>query len=144
MAGEFVLVFLWQSFGLNYIRIYIRNKNNLPSVKLTAPDGSPPCRGRRARVPRKPLELCRQELRLLVGPPKLDRSKGRGPTMRDPLVLQVRGLGIELTTLSVKHPCYGNSTKPPYVPHGIMGMSEGVCKTHETINKSPTLMLRHY
>ena len=33
MAGEFVLVFLWRSFGLNYIR----NKNNLPSVKLTAP-----------------------------------------------------------------------------------------------------------
>ena len=122
----------WQSFGLNYIR----NKNNLPSVKLTAPEGSKPCRGRRARVPRKPLELCPQELRLLVGPPKLDRSKGRGPTKRDPLVLQVRGLSIELTTLSVKHPCYGNSKKPPYVPHGIMGISEGVCKTHEIIKKS--------
>ena len=52
MAGEFVLVFLWQSFRLNYIR----NKNNLPSVKLAAPEGSPPCRGRRARVPRKPIE----------------------------------------------------------------------------------------
>ena len=95
-------------------------------------------------MPRKPIELCRQELRLLVGPPKLDRSKGRGPTKRDPLVLQVRGLGIELTILSVKHPCYGNSTKPPYMPYGIMGMSEGMCKTHETIKKSPTLMLHHY
>ena len=139
MAGEFVLVFLWQKFGLNYIR----NKNNLPSVKLTAPEGLPPCRGRRARVPQKPLELCRQELRLLVGPAtKLDRSKGRGPMKRDPLVLQVRGLGIELTTLSVKHPCYGNSTKSPYVPHGIMDISEGVCKTHETTKNS--LNVRHY
>ena len=40
----------------------------------------------------------------MVGPPKPDRSKGRGSTKRDPPVLQVRGLGTELTALSRKTP----------------------------------------
>ena len=37
-------------------------------------------------------------------PPKPDRSKGRGPTKRDPPVLQFRGLGTGITTLSRKTP----------------------------------------
>ena len=69
-----------------------------------SPEGSPPCRGRRAWVPRRPLKLCQREHRLLVGPPKPDRSKGRGPTKRDPPVLQFRGLGTGITTLSRKTP----------------------------------------
>ena len=69
-----------------------------------SPEGSPPCRGRRAWVPWRSLKLCQRELRLLVGPPKPDRSKGRGPTKRDPSVLQFRGLGTGLTTLSRKTP----------------------------------------
>ena len=36
----------------------------------------------------------------MVGPPKTDRFKGRGPTKRDPPVLQARGLGTGLTTRS--------------------------------------------
>ena len=69
-----------------------------------SPEGSPPCRGRRAWVPWRPLKLCQRELRLLVGPPKPDRLKARGPTKRDPSVLQVRGLGTGITTLSRKTP----------------------------------------
>ena len=69
-----------------------------------SPEGSPPCRGRRAWVPWRPLKLCQRELRLLVGPPKPDRLKARGPTKRDPSVLQFRGLGTGITTLSRKTP----------------------------------------
>jgi hypothetical protein len=36
--------------------------------------------------------------KLLVGPPKPDRSKGRDQTKSSPLVLQVGGWGIRLTT----------------------------------------------
>ena len=74
------------------------------STGLDTPEGSPPCRGRWAWVPRRPLELCRWELRLLVGPPKLNRSKDRGATKHDPPVLQVRELGKGLTSLSRKTP----------------------------------------
>ena len=93
-----------------------------------SPEGSPPCRGRRAWVPRRPLKLCQREHHLLVGPPKPDRSKGRGPTKRDPPVLQFRGLGTGITTLSRKTPMLRKrqKKKPPYVPHGIVGISEWV------------------
>ena len=74
------------------------------STGLDTPEGSPSCRGRWAWVPRRPLELCRRELRLLVGPPKLNRSKDRGATKHDPPVLQVRELGKGLTSLSCKTP----------------------------------------
>ena len=86
-------------------------------------------------MPRRPLELCRRELRLLVGPPKPDRSKGRGPTRRDPPVFQVRGLGTGLTTLSRKTPMLQRQhKKPPYVPHGIMGMSKCMEKMHTDVS----------
>ena len=60
-------------------------------------------------------------------------SPGRAtqsPTKRDPPVLQVKGVGTGLTTLSRKTPMLRKrqkkktKKKPPYVPHGIMGVSE--------------------
>lgn len=59
------------------------------SQVLCPPEGLPPCRGRGACVPRWPQELCRRECSLLVGSPMPDRSKGRGLTKCNPLVLQV-------------------------------------------------------
>lgn len=52
----------------------------------------------------RPLELCWREVCLLVGLSKPDRSKGRGLMKCNPLVLQIRGLGTGLTTLSCKTP----------------------------------------
>ena len=60
-------------------------------------------------------------------------SPGRAtqsPTKREPPVLQVKGVGTGLPTLSRKTPMLRkgqkkkNQKKPPYVPHGIMGVSE--------------------
>lgn len=72
----------------------------LESTCYINPEGSPSCRRWRAWVLRRPLELWRRELRLLVGPPKPNKSKGTSPTKRNPMVLQYRGLGTRLATLS--------------------------------------------
>ena len=75
-----------------------------PSVWFFSLEGLPPCRGQQAWVSWRPLELCWWEVRLLVGLSKPDRLKGRGPMKCNPLVLQIRGLGTGLTTLSCKTP----------------------------------------
>ena len=56
------------------------------------------CPGREACVSMTLRAICWHEIRLLVGPSKPHRSKGRGLTKSDPLALQVWGLGTELTT----------------------------------------------
>ena len=68
--------------------------------------GSQLCPGREACVSMTLRVICWYEIRLLVGPPKPHRSKGRGLTKSDPLALQVWGLGTELTTRGPETPLF--------------------------------------
>ena len=52
---------------------------------------STPCRGVTAWVPQWPRELHQRERMLLVGPPMLNRSKGRGQTNMDHLTQRLNG-----------------------------------------------------
>jgi hypothetical protein len=49
-----------------------------------------------------PLELYWRERKLLAGSPKTDRSKGRSQIKWSPMVLQVGGLSVVLTTVPRK------------------------------------------